>query len=341
MLQPESCAAKGRPEGIDHERDESNLTPMRTFQHSILSAMLFGPTLLLGCATGTTTLEMSRIAGFVSASPGKLYVEHIGGEDSSAFRDQLYKAFSDDGRLATEGYGIIPPEMPESAANTPTLILSGTYSTDKDTRHFTEGSGENEKKYKETTEIHEFRYLIRDAFTGEELDANVARYDDVTKEEDRGESFLGAIIGDAIKGALENLVGIESGYRERLARIFATSLHLHQEKRIVGLLQDKDIPELEEGIEFVRKGNWTAAIAKFQAGAENHPNSQVLHKAYFNLGVAFEYNHEFDKALKSLRLADELAPREQYAAEIDYCQWFARQYRWQKRYGGPYYEGQR
>ena len=274
MLQPESCAAKGRPEGIDHERDESNLTPMRTFQHSILSAMLFGPTLLLGCATGTTTLEMSRIAGFVSASPGKLYVEHIGGEDSSAFRDQLYKAFSDDGRLATEGYGIIPPEMPESAANTPTLILSGTYSTDKDTRHFTEGSGENEKKYKETTEIHEFRYLIRDAFTGEELDANVARYDDVTKEEDRGESFLGAIIGDAIKGALENLVGIESGYRERLARIFATSLHLHQEKRIVGLLQDKDIPELEEGIEFVRKGNWTAAIAKFQAGAENHPNAR-------------------------------------------------------------------
>ncbi len=308
---------------------------MTAFKRPLLSALLFGPVLLLGCATGTTTLEMSRIAGFVGASPGKMYVEHIGGEDSTVFREQLYKALTDDGHFATERYGIIPQEMPDPAAKTPILILSGTYSTDKDTRHFSEGSGENEKKYKETTEIHEFRYLIRDASTGEELDASVARYDDVTKEQDRGESFLEAIVGDAITGALKNLVGIESGHRERLARIFATSLHLHPETRFVGLLEEKEIPELKDGIEFVRRRNWTAAIAKFQAGAENHPNSKSLHKAYFNLGVAFEYNHEFDRALTSLRLADELAPQEKYAAEIDHCEWFARQYRWQQRYGGP------
>lgn len=314
---------------------------MTAFKRLLLFAMLFGLTLLLGCATGTTRLEMTRIAGYVGAEPGKLYVERIGGEDSTKFREKLYEVLSDDGRFATEGYGIVPPEAPDSVAKTPTLILSGTYRTDKDKRYFSEGSGENEVKYKETTEIHEFRYLIRDAMTGEELDANVARYDDVTKERDTGESFLGAIIGDAITGAVQNLIGIESGHRESLARIFATSLHLHQEKRFIALLKDKDIPELEEGIEYVRKGNWTAAIAKFQAGAENHPNSQVLHKAYFNLGVVFEYNHEFDKALTSLRLADELAPREEYAAEIDYCEWFARQYRWQERYGGPYYEAPR
>ncbi len=58
----------------------------------------------------------------------------------------------------------------------------------------------------------------------------------------------------------------------------------------------------------------------------------MLHKAYFNLGVAFEYNHDFEKALTSLRLADELAPQEGYAAEIDHCKWFARQYSWQQRY---------
>jgi TolA-binding protein len=309
---------------------------MSTFRNSLLSTLLLGPTLLLGCATGTSYLEMSRIAGFVGASPGKIYVEHIGGEDSTAFRDQLYKALSDHGRFATERYGVIPPGMPDSASETPALILSGTYSTNKDSRTFTEGSGENEKNYRETTEIHEFRYLIRDAYTGEEIDANVARYDDVTKEEDRGESFLGAIIGDAIKGALDNLVGIESGHRESLARIFVASLHLHQEKRGVGLLQDKEIPELEEGIGLVRKEDLPAAIAKFQAGAENHPNSKSLHKAYFNLGVAFEYNHEFDRALTSLRLADELAPQEKYAAEIDYCGWFARLYRWHARHGGPF-----
>ncbi len=303
---------------------------MITLKYS--SALLLAPALLLGCATGTTYLEMSRTVGFVSDSPGKMYVEHIGGEDSSAFRDQLYKALSDDGRFATEGYGVTPPEMPDSAASTPALILSGTYSTGKDTRTFSEVSGDVEQKYKETTEIHEFRYLIRDAFTGEELDASVARYDDVTKELDRGESFLEAIIGDAIKGAVQDLVGIESGHRKALARIFARSLQLHQEKRLVGLLEDKDIPELKDGIEFVRKGDWTAAIAKFQAGAEKHPDSKSLHKAYFNLGVAYEYSHDFDRALVSLQLADELAPQETYAAEIDHCQWFARQHRWQQRY---------
>jgi TolA-binding protein len=311
---------------------------MNTFQHSLLSALLLPPALLLGCATGTSYLEMSRIAGYVGASPGKIYVERIGGEDSSKFRDHLYKALSDDGRFATERYGVVPSDTPDSAATTPALILSGTYSTDRDSRTFTEGSGENEKKYKETTKIYQFRYLIRDACTGEELDANVARYEDVKKELDRGESFLEAIIGNAVQGAFDNLVGIESGNREALARMFVTSLHLHRERRGVGLLQDKEIPELEEGIGLVRNGDLSAAIVKFQAGAENHPNSKSLHKAYFNLGVAFEYNREFDRALVSLRLADELAPQENYAPEIDYCQWFARQHRWQARYGGPYYE---
>jgi tetratricopeptide (TPR) repeat protein len=102
----------------------------------------------------------------------------------------------------------------------------------------------------------------------------------------------------------------------------------------MGLFEEKDIPELKEGVEFARKGHWAAAIARFQAGAESHPKSEALHKAYFNLGVAFEYNHDFDKALTSLRLADELAPQEGYAAEIDHCRWFARQYRWQQRYAG-------
>ncbi len=306
---------------------------------SALIPLLLASTLLPGCGSGTTFLEMNRIAGFVGNTSGKMYVEYIGGEDSTEFRDQLYKSLSEDGRFATERYGFTPPENPDSVTKAPTLILSGFYRTDRDTRRFTEGSGENGTKYKEITDIHEFQYLIRDAFTGEEIDASVASFDDVEKAEDKTVSFLDEIIDDAIGGVVDravgNLVRIESGHREALARIFVESLHLHQEKRRVGLLQDKDIPELEEGIQFVRNGDWPEAIAKFQAGAEGHPGSKSLHKAYFNLGVAYEYNHEFEKALTSLRLADELFPQENYAAEIDFCQWFARQYEWQKRHDFP------
>ncbi len=306
---------------------------MVAVQRPLCLAMLCSPAFLLGCATGTTYLEMSRTAGYVGASPGRMYVERIGGKDSSDFRDQLYKAFSGDRRFATEGYGIMPPDNPDSASDTPAIILSGVHRTDESTRYFSEGSGDNEKKYKETTDTHEFEYLIRDAVTGEDLDASVIRDDNVGRELDRGESFLGGLFGNILDGLVKNLIGIESGHREALIGKFVASLYLHQEKRMVGFFKDKEIPELKEGVEFVRNGDWPAAIAKFQAGAENHPNSKSLHKAYFNLGVAFEYNHEFDRALASLRLADELAPQEKYAAEIDHCQWYARQFRWQQRYG--------
>jgi tetratricopeptide (TPR) repeat protein len=307
---------------------------MTKLERSLLFVGVLGPALLLGCATGTTYLEMSRTAGFVGALPGKMYVEHIGGEDSSAFRDQLYGALSEEGRFATQRYGIAPPEEPDSASKIPAIILSGTHRSYKNTRYFSERSGEDERKYKEVTDTHEFRYLIRDAVTGEELDASVASHHNVEKEIDRGESFLEEVVGGILKGAADDLLGVESRHREELIRIFVASLYLHPVRRVVGLLEDKDIPELKEGIDLVRKRDWPAAIAKFQAGAEGHPNSPSLHKAYFNLGVAFEYSHEFERALTSLRLADELAPQEKYAAEIDHCEWFARQYRWQQRYAG-------
>ncbi len=318
---------------------------MAAIHRPLCLAMFICPALLLGCATGTTFVEMTRTAGFVGVSPGTLYVAKIEGKDSTEFRDKLYEALSADRCFSTERYGITPPENLDSITKMPTLILSGSYSTDRDIKHLSEGSGADEKNYRVKTEIHEFRYLIQDAFTGEEVYASVARYDQVDSQEEEGRSFLGsildAVIGDPIEGALDNavgnLIGLESGHREAVARNFAASLRLHQERRSVELFWDKDIPELKEGVEFLRNGNWIAAIAKFQAGAENHPDSKSLHKAYFNLGVAFEYNHEFDRALASLRLAEEQAPQEQYSAEIDFCEWFARHYRWQARYGGPFY----
>ena len=310
---------------------------MKRFQHSFLSAMLLGATLLSGCATSTIYLQMSRTAGFVDIHPVKMYVVNIDGKDAKELREELYKALSKDGRFTTVGYGTAPPEKPDSATNMPSIILSGVHRTDVSTYHSTEGSGDNKKSYKNTTDTHEFQYSIRDAVTGEELYANVVRDEHVSKEEEKEEknsSFLGAVVGGILQGALEELFRYEFAHLEQLSRHFVETLQLHQEQRFIGVFQDKDIPELKEGVEFVRKGDWAAAILKFQAGAESHPNSEALHKAYFNLGVAFEYNHEFDKALTSLRLADELAPQEGYAAEIDHCQRFARLYRWQQRYAG-------
>ena len=219
----------------------------------------------------------------------------------------------------------------------PELIfgLDFEHKFNESTRFFTEGSGKDERKYKQRVESHEFQYSIRDAVTGEELEANVMRQENAgAREEDKG--FLDTVLGDAVKGLVEDLVGVESAHRKALIRDFVATLRLHPEKRMMGLFEEKEIPELKEGVELARKGEWRGAIARFQAGAESHPRSDALHKAYFNLGVAFEYDHEFDKALTSLRLADQLAPHEGYASEIEHCKWFARQYRWQQKYVGSF-----
>jgi TolA-binding protein len=257
----------------------------------------------------------------------------IDGKDADKFRDQLYEALSDDGHFMTEAYGVAPQQTSDSATNIPAIILSGIHSTHESTKYSTEGQGDDKKDYRQRVESHEFQYSIRDAVTGEELDANVIHQDNPgEKEVDQG--ILAGVVGDAVKGLVEDLVGVESAHRKVLIRDFVATLRLHPEKRVMGLFEEEGIPELKEGVGFARKGNWAAAIASFQAGAERHPKSEMLHKAYFNLGVAFEYDHDFEKALTSLRLADELAPNEGYAAEIDHCKWFARQYRWQQRYAG-------
>ena len=307
---------------------------MKSLQHAVLLSMCCGAALLPGCATGTTFIELSRTAGFAGSRPGRMYVVNVEGKDADAFRDQLYKALRDDGHFIPERYGMEPTGKTDSTSNVPSIVLSGIHTVYDNTRYSTEGSGENEKKYKERTETHEFQYVIRDAETGEDLDANIVLQENVSREEDKDASFIDQVVGGIVKGAVEDLFGVESAHRKELIGNFIAALRLHQESRLVGLFRDKEIPELEEGIEFVQRGKLDAAIAKFQAGAEKHPNNQALHKAYFNLGVAFEYNHEFEKALVSFRLAHELAPQELYAAEIDQCQRAARQFRWHMRYNG-------
>ncbi len=118
---------------------------MRSFRHPLLSSMLFVAALFSGC--GTSYLEMSRMAGYVGAQHGKMYVVNIEGKDAGRFRDQLYEALSDDGHFATERYGVAPPQNPDSGTNIPSIILSGIHSSHESTRFFTEGSGKDERSF--------------------------------------------------------------------------------------------------------------------------------------------------------------------------------------------------
>ena len=87
----------------------------------------------------------------------------------------------------------------------------------------------------------------------------------------------------------------------------------------VALLSDSDIPELSRGIDYAKQGAWDQAIANFSNGIKNHQGNENLHKAYFDLGVAYEYTNDFKDALEMLNKAYSFKPDDLYANEIRNC----------------------
>ena len=87
----------------------------------------------------------------------------------------------------------------------------------------------------------------------------------------------------------------------------------------VALLSDSDIPELSRGIDYAKQGAWDQAIANFSNEIKNHQYNENLHKAYFDLGVAYEYTNQFKDALEMLNRAYSFKPDDLYANEIRNC----------------------
>ena len=184
----------------------------------------------------------------------------------------------------------------------------------------------------ETKDIDEFHYVIKDGATLDEMERGTVHYVSVSKQEKHETSFLGSIVGAIVKSVGEGLLGIKSHRREQTIKDLVASLVAHSAVRRVELFKDGDLPELEEGIALVAKENFPDAIARFQTATEKHERHKNVYKAYFNLGIAFEYNEQFEKALASLNYAQQLHPSELFKQEIAFCEFFERRYEWQWRF---------
>ena len=80
--------------------------------------------------------------------------------------------------------------------------------------------------------------------------------------------------------------------------------------------KDKEIPDLEQGINMAKVGNWDSAIEYFQGAVDNFPSSW---KAHFDLGLAYECTGEYEKAIEELNTAYSLNPKSSIANEISQC----------------------
>lgn len=80
--------------------------------------------------------------------------------------------------------------------------------------------------------------------------------------------------------------------------------------------RDKEIPEIELGINMAKIGNWDNAITNFQNAVNNHPDSW---KTHFNLALAYECCEEYDKAIEGFTTAYAMNPTTSIQNKIGYC----------------------
>ncbi len=77
---------------------------------------------------------------------------------------------------------------------------------------------------------------------------------------------------------------------------------------------DKNLPELERGINFAKAGRWGDALKEFKTAAEKSPTHDG---AWYNLGLAYEYSYMFKEAEDSFNEANKIKPCEKCLTEIN------------------------
>ncbi len=114
--------------------------------------------------------------------------------------------------------------------------------------------------------------------------------------------------------------------RRNVVRKFVNKISPHWENVNVRFLTDSDLPELESGVSYAKIREWDRAIELFQSAAAKYAGHKNQHKAYYNLGVAYEYSSQFSDAIAALRKAYDLEPDNDYMAEMENCRWREREH---------------
>ena len=115
--------------------------------------------------------------------------------------------------------------------------------------------------------------------------------------------------------------------RRSVVQQFVRRISPYWEHVNVRLLTDSELPELESGISFAKIREWDKAIEVFKSAGEKYVGHESRHKAFYNLGVAYEYSTRFEEAVAALQRAHELDPDDDYLAEIESCRRREREYK--------------
>ncbi|MBI3005620.1 MAG: hypothetical protein HYY49_09430 [Ignavibacteriales bacterium] len=115
--------------------------------------------------------------------------------------------------------------------------------------------------------------------------------------------------------------------RRNIVRQFVSRIAPHWESVRVKMLTDSEMPELESGVSYAKIREWDRAIELFTSATEKYAGHESRHKAFYNLGVAYEFSARFEEAVAALHKAYELKADSEYLAEIESCRRREREYK--------------
>jgi hypothetical protein len=119
-----------------------------------------------------------------------------------------------------------------------------------------------------------------------------------------------------------NRDALERSARHAVVDRFLRAIVPHQEYVTASFQKDSDIPQLEGGIGWAERGEWKKAQWTFSqviSDCQKNPKikTEQLAKAYWNLGLSYEYAGDYDTATSTVQKAYELSNDRDMLREID------------------------
>jgi len=296
------------------------------------SSMLRGLVLLIflfcGCSQ-SSVVRVTRHGGIALDSSMVLALGNISADQEKDFRNDLRKALkaNSDFKMLNEEYGqeTLTDSMYAKIARAlgekeqSLVVITGRYMVDTGTEHVEKNPSDvTKKEYIRKTVTGRFSFHLSD-LTNNAL--SFSRELQASSYEEKEPNWLLYLIVDAIRTD-----PLYEDVRGKVIDAFIYELHPHEEVYNAKFLYDSEMPELKTGISHAQIGQWDKAIEMFTSVSEKYPNNKNIHKAYYDLGIAYKWNFLFSEARENLEKAYLLNDTSEYFDEIQRLSQFEEEY---------------